>query len=130
VPAPASARRLASARAGAAVALALLLPLIVTLALGRCDLAGKKIVFYKEGFLNWLKPEHGEYGRYSLGMYGMAERYLRRLGARAVISPDLSAEDLRDADALVVIFPNKPWKEGQLDRIWNYVRGGGSLLVM
>ena len=23
---------------------------------------GKKIVIYEKGFLNWLKPEHGQYG--------------------------------------------------------------------
>ena len=51
-------------------------------------------------------------------------------GARPLISAELSEEDLRDADALVLIFPDAPWQDGQLDRIWNFVRRGGCLLVM
>jgi hypothetical protein len=30
----------------------------------------------------------------------------------------------------VLIFPDDPWAEGQLERIWAFVRGGGSLLVL
>jgi len=93
-------------------------------------LQGKKIVLYEKGFLNWLKPTHGSYGRLGSGMYGMLPVYLESLGARSVISKDLSEEDLREADALILIFPDQPWAEGQLDRIWSFVRRGGSLLVL
>ncbi len=109
---------------------AVLLPLIASLYLSRPDLQGKKIVFYEKGFLNWLKPTHGSYGRLSSGMYGMLPPYLESLGARVVISPDMSEEDLRDADAAVLIFPDDPWADGQLERIWAFVRRGGSLLVL
>ena len=47
-----------------------------------------------------------------------------------MISPDLSETDLDDADALVIIYPNEPWSEEQLGRIYDFVRGGGSLMVM
>ena len=47
-----------------------------------------------------------------------------------LVSPDLSDDDLRDADVLVLIYPDKPWREGQLERIWAFVRRGGSLLVL
>jgi hypothetical protein len=111
-------------------ALALLLPVIIALYPGKSDLQGKKIVFYEKGFLNWLKPTHGQYGRLSSGMYGMLPVFIESLGASSLISPDLSDKDLQDADALVLLFPDEPWAEGQLDRIWNFVRRGGSLLVM
>ncbi len=112
------------------VGAALLLPAITTLSLGKADLTGKKIVAYEKGFLNWLRPEHGSYGRLSIGMYGMLPTWVESLGGRCLISPDLSEEDLSDADVLILLFPDEPWAEGQLERIWGFVRRGGSLLVM
>ncbi len=109
---------------------AVLLPVATSLYPSPPDLHGKKIVFYEKGFLNWLKPTHGSYGRLGSGMYGMLPVYLESLGARSVISKDLSEEDLHEADALILIFPDQPWAEGQLDRIWSFVRRGGSLLVL
>jgi hypothetical protein len=109
---------------------AVLLPVVTSLYPVSPDLHGRKIVLYEKGFLNWLKPTHGSYGRLGSGMYGMLPVYLESLGARSVISKDLSEEDLRDADALVLIFPDQPWAAGQLDRIWSFVRRGGSLLVL
>jgi hypothetical protein len=109
---------------------AVLLPVATSLYPVPPDLHGKKIVFYEKGFLNWLKPTHGSYGRLGSGMYGMLPVFLESLGARSAISKDLSEEDLRDADALVLIFPDRPWAEGQLNRIWGFVRRGGSLLVL
>jgi hypothetical protein len=117
--------------AGAAAAiLAILLPTATSLFVDSYgSLSGKKIVIYKEGFLNWLKPVHGEYGRYSVGMYGMLPTYIESLGGKCVISPDLSARDLDDASALVLIYPDKTWADNQLQRIDSFVRNGGSLLV-
>ena len=48
---------------------------------------GKKIVLFEKGFLNWLRPQHGDYGRLSIGMYGMVPDYLRSLGATVVVAP-------------------------------------------
>ncbi len=117
-------------RSVAVIVLAVLLPVITALYPAKLTLQGTKIVFNEKGFLNWLKPEHGQYGRLAGGMYGMLPAYLESLGARVVLSPELSNEDLGDADALVLIFPNEAWKEGQLDRIWDFVRRGGSLMVL
>ena len=114
----------------AAFALAVLVPIITALYPGKFALQGKKVVFYEKGFLNWLKPSHGQYGRLSSGMYGMLPVFIESLGASSFISPELSDEDLRDADALVLLFPDEPWAAGQLERIWDFVHRGGSLLVM
>jgi len=114
----------------AALVVAGVFPIVTSFYPVRPSLQGKKIVMYEKGFLNWLKPEHGAYGRLSGGMYGMLAPFLESLGAKPIISPDLSDKDVRDADLLVIIFPNEPWQEGQLERIWTYVRGGGSLLVL
>ncbi len=96
----------------------------------RPTLEGKKVVLFEKGFLNWLKPEHGDYGRLSIGMYGLLPRYLESLGAECLVSSELSAEDLEDADLLVLIYPNEPWEDGQLDRIWKFTRDGGALWVL
>ncbi len=114
----------------AALAMALLLPIVTVLDTSVLSASNKKIVFYEKGFLNWLQPTHDSYGRLSSGMYGMLPMLVESLGARCVISSDLSAADLEDADALVLIFPDEPWSNGQLDRINEFVRRGGSLLVM
>lgn len=95
----------------------------------RPTLEGKKIVFFEKGFLNWLAPRHGDYGRLSIGMYGMMEHYIRSLGGTFVKSPELSEEDLRGASAVVLLFPNEPWKPGQLDRLVNFARNGGTLAI-
>jgi hypothetical protein len=110
--------------------LAWAVPALALLNPTRLSLEGKKIVVHEKGFLNWLKPKHGDYGRLSVGMYGMLPRCLESFGASCVVSPDLSDADLADAQLLMLIFPNKPWQPGQLERIWRFVHQGGSLLVL
>ncbi|MBN2132354.1 MAG: hypothetical protein JW741_22830, partial [Sedimentisphaerales bacterium] len=117
-------------RPALAVAVAVLVPVVATLYPCSLSVSGKKIVFYEKGYLNWLKPPHGSYGRLSSGMYGMLPVFVESLGAECVVSPDLSEADLQDADALVLLFPDEPWQEGQRERIETFVRRGGSLLVM
>lgn len=114
----------------AALAMALLLPVATLLHTKPLTAADKKIVFYEKGFLNWLKPTHDSYGRLSGGMYGMLPTFVESLGAQCIISPDLAEADLSDADALVLIFPDEPWSQDQLERIERFVREGGSLLLM
>jgi hypothetical protein len=116
--------------AAAAALLTVLIPVLTVLSPERATLEGKHLVVYEKGFLNWLKAKHGEYGRWSIGMYGMLRPYVESLGATLQISPDLSQEDLDGADALLLIFPDEPWGPGQLDRIRAYVENGGSLLLM
>jgi len=126
----APARFAAFVRGGCVAAAAAGLALATTQPVGRLTLDGKKIVFYEKCFGNWLKPQHEDYGRLSIGMYGLLPAFVRSLGAQCVVSPDLSAADIEGADALVLIFPNEPWAGGQLDRIRAFVEGGGSLLVL
>jgi len=109
---------------------AALMPVVAFADISRPTLAGKRIVFYEKGFLNWLRPRHGQYGRLSSGMYGMLPDFIAALGATAVISPDLAEKDLLGADAVVLIFPDEPWQPGQKERLWDYVQKGGTLLVL
>jgi hypothetical protein len=115
---------------GGCAALAASLALVATLSAGSCSLEGKKIVANEEGFLNWLKPDRESYGRLAIGMYGMSEEYFASMGAEFKRSKDLSDADLKDADLLLLIYPNEPWKKGQLERIRKFVEDGGALLVL
>ncbi|MBI3869858.1 MAG: hypothetical protein HY299_15150 [Verrucomicrobia bacterium] len=112
------------------VGLGLALPAVAVLNPTPLSLRGKKVVVHEKGFLNWLKPKHGDYGRLSVGMYGMLPRFFEDYGAQCLISKDLSDADLADAQLLMLIFPNKTWDPGQLERIWRFVRQGGSLLIL
>jgi len=138
----------------AAVVTAILLAAAATWCTPATSLEGKKIVISDRLFGNFLKPQHGDYGHLSIGMYGNLQPFIESLGGRAIVSSDLSPKDLNDADALVLIYPNKPFfdedtdhllriadpfvsvsfsdvlQQLQVDRVWNYVERGGTLLVM
>ena len=121
-------------RGHATVAVLVLATVLLPMATWRysqpATLAGKKIFVNKEGFINWLRPKHGDYGRLAIGMYGMLPDLVASYGGTLVQTTEFSDKELAEADAVLLIFPNKPWKRGQLERIWKYVEGGGSLLVM
>ena len=124
------ARAVAAGVALAAGLAAAVLPMATTLYGRQGDLAGKKFVANEKGFLNWLRPVHGEYGRLVIGMYGMLPDLIESFGGTLVRTTTFSKEDLEGASAVILLYPNQPWGEGQLARIWDFVRGGGSLLIM
>jgi hypothetical protein len=111
--------------AASAVAIAL----CTTLSLSRSDLSGKTIVANQQGFLDWNKPQ---YDSPSTGRFGMLPLFVESLGGTFVKSADFSAKDLEKADVLVLLHPNRDWSKQPeaLQRIWEFVRGGGSLLVV
>jgi hypothetical protein len=106
--------------------LAVAVALLAALAVNRSDLKGKKIVAYDKGFLNWIKPEYGS--QYD-GRFGMLPAFVESLGGKFEHSKHLAETDLADADVLLLIHPDEPWSTETLDRVWSYVRGGGSLLL-
>ncbi len=108
----------------------LALTVLVARPRGRCSLEKNKIVAFKECFGNWDKPKHGDYGRLSIGMYGMLDPYVRSLGGEFLLSEDLSEKDLEGAHVVILLYPHRPFEPGQLGRIWKFVRDGGSLLVL
>ncbi|HID77085.1 MAG TPA: DUF4350 domain-containing protein [Planctomycetaceae bacterium] len=110
--------------------LAALVPLAACLWLAAPRLEGKRVVACDDGLLDWLKPEHDLYGREAAGMYGMLPELINSLGGQLVRSADLAQADLQGADLVLVIHPVQQWPEERLERLWRYVRGGGSLLVV
>lgn len=109
--------------------LALILPLVAVFSPGRADLAGKTILVFDQGFIDWDVPEHGRYGADSAGRFGMLPAFVESLGGRLVRSSKLEETELAAADVLVLLHPNRPWPKETLERVWDFVRQGGSLLV-
>ena len=109
------------------VVLAVAAVLSGSLTLGNADLAGKTIVASGQGFmLDWLKPE---FDSNVVGNYGLLPAFVESLGGKFVVSKDLSSQDLAAADVLLLVHPDRPWPREKLERIWDYVRRGGTLLV-
>ncbi len=142
-----------AATALAAVALAAMIPTTHVMSLRKLDLSGRKIVVYDHGSLDWGKPQFDQFGQESAGHYGMFATYLQCLGAECVVaSHSASAEPaepggpassrpraagppplatlVSGADVLIVIHPTQPWPPEEIHAVWNYVREGGSLLVV
>ncbi len=114
----------------APVVLALLIPPLVALAPGTTDLRDRTILALDEGYLDWEKPGFDEYGQASAGMYGMLPAFVESLGGTFVRSADLADDALRESDVLIIFHPTRMWPEPFRERVWDYVRGGGSLLVV
>lgn len=110
--------------------LAVAFPLLTTCCPGKLDLTGRKIVANEQGHLDWVKPAHDRYGQSSVGMYGMLPELISSLGGTFARSAKMTEADLANADLLVVFHPLAAWPENQVNRVWDFVRGGGSLLVV
>ncbi len=114
---------------GAAALLAAVLPVLGTLSPAKLSLEGKKIVVSKKGFLNWLKPQFDDYGRLAIGMYGTLPAHIESFGGECLISPKLSAADLKDADLLILLFPDDRWNSSKIEQVRDSV-GRGELVLL
>lgn len=110
--------------------LAVAIPPIVALAPGTADLKDCRIVALDDGYLDWEKPVFDEYGQASAGTYGMLPVFVESLGGELSRSADLAEGDLHQADVLIVFHPTRMWDEERRRRVWEFVRGGGSLLLV
>ena len=113
----------------AAAILGVLLAFTTTHCSSSPGLAGKHFLINEEGFLNWLRPQHEDYGRLSIGMYGMLPHFLESLGATSQRTTEFTAEELGKTDVLLLIYPDMPWTDARKQRIRDFVEAGGSLWV-
>jgi hypothetical protein len=86
-------------------------------------------VFWDTG-IDFSVPERGKYGLDYVGMFGVLPRYLAMEGYRCAAVGEISAEALGGADALVAINPLRVPGDGELELIWRFVEGGGSVLAV
>jgi hypothetical protein len=108
--------------------LAIFLPIAGMFATGPAHLRDKTILLYEQSYRSWAKPEYDQPDP-PPESYGMLPSLLECLGAKVERSRDLSTEELDRASVLLLLHPNQPWPRDRLERIWNFVRQGGALLV-
>jgi len=113
-------------------------PAVAALALGMLawyvpppgTLAGKSVLALDLPSTNWSPPEAGRFGRTAGEGFGTLPRLVESLGASFRRSSDLTEADLAWADVLVLLPPAEPLPPQLIDRVWQYVRSGGGLLVV
>jgi hypothetical protein len=122
----------------APVALLLLAAAAVGIAPVKPDLAGRRIVAYDDGTIDWTTTDPGNVPPGNAPRYGLLPALVSSLGGEFVVSKDLNPSDLRDANALIILPPGTPAKPGAAtsemspeirQRIWSFVRSGGGLIV-
>jgi len=110
--------------------LAVLLPISATLSPVRSNLTGKRFIANQAGNLNWNLPQHDWYGQASAGWFGMLPHLIGSLGGELRLSSDFSAADLSQADVALLLHPTGPLAEPFQQRLGDFVRNGGTLLVV
>ena len=90
----------------------------------------KTVYLYSKGIVNWNKPEFGRYGLRSSGMFGMLPEYLNSFSYKVVVDSVFDQEALKDVNTFVAININKNFSEREKNDIINFVKNGGSLLVL
>jgi hypothetical protein len=101
-----------------------------TLSFGRPDLNGKTLLANSQGRLDWQRPVYDRYGRESAGMFGMLPKMVQSLGGELRVTEQWSEAELSAADAVLLIHPTTELPADQRERIMDYVRRGGALLVI
>jgi len=101
-----------------------------SLCYGRPDLSGKTIVANARGRLDWQRPQYGRYGRQAAGMFGMLPDLVQSLGGDFHVTASWNEAALSNADAVVLLHPTSELTAEESRRILDYVRRGGSLLVV
>jgi hypothetical protein len=100
------------------------------LSYGPTDLTGKVILANRQGRLDWRQPVQDRYGRQSAGMFGMLPKLVKSLGGELRVVEQWDETELSAADAVVLLHPITELSSEQRERILDYVRRGGALLVV
>ncbi len=93
-------------------------------------MSGTRILANQSGRLDWQTPQHDQYGQPSAGIFGMLPALVQSLGGRLDTSVELSTAELESADVVLLLHPDATLSADQQQRIWQYVRRGGALLVV
>ncbi len=89
-----------------------------------------RISFYEKGFLNWMRPVHGQYGSRSGGMFGNLPLFVEALGFESVAVDSIDTNSLRDTDVLFMINTDHRLPDHSYEAIGRFVERGGSLVLL
>lgn len=92
--------------------------------------SGLKVALHKEGFLNWMVPEHKTYGSRSAGMFGNMPLLLDCFGWQSELIDRITPETLTGKDLLVIINQKDELPAASVELIREFVLQGGALLVL
>ncbi len=90
----------------------------------------KDVILYKEGFLNWSRPDFKSFGSRSAGMFGMLPDVLSSMGFSPKMAARISGDMLKNAGILVMINVDRQLPEEDIKAIHDFVEQGGSLLIL
>lgn len=88
------------------------------------------IFIYSKGVVNWNRPEFGNYGLRSSGMFGMLPAYLKSFEYTVIKHSTVNKDNLEKANVLVVINLDESFTKKEKNEIQQFVKRGGSLLVL
>lgn len=91
-----------------------------------------RVAVVNSGGLDWNRPRYGDYGLFDGGMFGLLPLYLERDGFafETTQMAELGAGVLERARVVVLINLHETWSAQQRERLGEWVRDGGSLLVL
>jgi hypothetical protein len=104
---------------------------LAAVALARPSGSGGSVVIFKDGAIPWGLPDPPHtLTRLSDGKVGLIEHYLRSIGFKVRWHEgELNRRALAGVDVLLTMNLNRPLSKAETNALWNWVRGGGSLLV-
>lgn len=88
------------------------------------------IAFYSEGYFNWLRPRHGEYGSQSGGMFGNLPVLVEALGFESVVIDSIDESTLNGVRVLFMANTDQRLPNDSYEEIRRFVQRGGSLLML
>lgn len=91
-----------------------------------------RVAYLNMGLLDWKRPVIGEFGGFVGGMFGMTPVFLQNGGwdVKVVEEEDLPEFGLDDARVLIIINCPRKWLPEERERLEDFVREGGSVLVL
>jgi len=87
-----------------------------------------RVVVLNEGGIDWDVPHFGKHGAFQGGMFGLLPHYVPTL--RAFESHELSSTLSTSPEVLLLINCHRIWNDKERQEVYDYVKGGGSLLVL
>jgi len=104
--------------------------LILVLVAPARDTGQARIAFYREGYFNWMRPIHGEYGSRSSGMFGNLPVFAEALGFESITIDSINGSILTGVTVLFMINIDHELPAHSYEEIREFVERGGSLVML
>jgi len=88
-----------------------------------------KVSFLHRGVVSFTKPDYTRFSRAAGGMFGFVPEYAGLFGCPGEIVSEIP-EPLDPDQILVITNLDEPLSKAEFDRVWSFVRAGGSLWVL